>query len=67
MDLMEQAATANREVKTAQNELEEKVAAQYGKLSEADIKTLVVEDKLLAILAASVQSQLAFRLVYRRV
>ena len=58
LDLVEQAATAAKEVKAAQNALEEKVAAQYGKLSEADIKTLVVEDKWLATLAASVQSEL---------
>ncbi len=58
VDLIEQAANANREVKAAQSDLENKVAAQYGKLSEAEIKTLVVEDKWLAILAASVQSEL---------
>jgi type I restriction enzyme M protein len=58
VDLVEQAAIANREIKSAHGDLENKVAAQYGKLSEADIKTLVVEDKWLAILAASVQSEL---------
>jgi type I restriction enzyme M protein len=58
LDLVELAATASKEVKAAQNALEEKVAAQYGKLSEAEIKTLVVEDKWLATLAASVQSEL---------
>ena len=57
-DLVEQAAIASREVKVAQNALEEKVAAQYGKLGEADIKALVVEDKWLATLAVSVQSEL---------
>ncbi len=58
LDLVEQAAVANKEVKAAQNALEEKVAAQYGKLGEADIKALVVEDKWLTTLAASVQSEL---------
>ncbi len=58
LDLVEQAATASKKVKAAQNALEEKVAAQYGKLSEADIKALVVEDKWLATLGASVQSEL---------
>ena len=35
-----------------------KVAAQYGKLTETEIKTLVVDDKWLACLAASVQGEL---------
>ena len=35
-----------------------KVAAKYGKLTEAEIKTLVVDDKWLAQLAADVQSEL---------
>ena len=34
------------------------MAVQYGKLTEAEIKALVVEDKWLAALAASVQSEL---------
>jgi type I restriction enzyme M protein len=35
-----------------------KVAAQYGKLTEEEIKTLVVNDKWLATLAAAVQGEL---------
>ena len=38
--------------------LEAKIAAKYGKLTEAEIKTLVVDDKWLAQLAADVQSEL---------
>ncbi len=57
-ELVEQAAAANKEIKAAQKDLEAKVAAQYEKLTEADIKTLVVEDKWLATLGASVQSEL---------
>ena len=38
--------------------LEAKLAAKYGKLSEAESKTLVVDDKWLAQLAADVQSEL---------
>ena len=34
------------------------MAAKYAKLTEAEIKTLVVEDKWLAALAASVQGEL---------
>ncbi|KXK00594.1 MAG: type I restrictionmodification system, M subunit [Nitrospira sp. OLB3] len=45
-------------LKSTQDELEAKVAAKYGKLSEAEIKALVVEDKWLVTLSASVQSEL---------
>ena len=45
-------------MKDAQKELEAKVAAKYGKLTEDEIKTLVVDDKWLATLAAAVQSEL---------
>jgi type I restriction enzyme M protein len=36
----------------------EKVAAKYGQLTEDEIKTLVVDDKWLATLAAAVQGEL---------
>ena len=58
LDLIEQEAAANKQVKDAQKALEAKVAAQYGKLTEAEIKTLVVDDKWLASLAAVVQTEL---------
>ena len=57
-DLIEQEAAASKAVKDAQKALDTKVAAQYAKLTEAEIKTLVVEDKWLAALAASVQGEL---------
>ena len=57
-NLIEQEAVANKAVKDAQKGLDTKVAAQYAKLTEAEIKTLVVEDKWLAAIAASVQSEL---------
>ena len=56
--LLEKEAEANDRVKEAQKELEAKVAAKYGKLTEDEIKTLVVDDKWLATLAAAVQSEL---------
>ncbi len=56
--LIEQEATAGRKVKEAQKALDAKVAAKYGELTEAESKTLVVEDKWLAALAASVQGEL---------
>jgi type I restriction enzyme M protein len=57
-DLIEQEAAAGKAAKDAQKALDTKVAAQYAKLTEAEIKTLVVEDKWLAVLAASVQGEL---------
>jgi len=56
--LIEKESTAAKKVKEAQKALNTKVAAKYGQLSEPEIKTLVVEDKWLAELAASVQSEL---------
>ncbi|MBK6357133.1 MAG: type I restriction-modification system subunit M [Betaproteobacteria bacterium] len=57
-DLIDQEAAASKAVKDAQKALETKVAARYAQLNEAEIKTLVVEDKWLAALAASVQGEL---------
>ncbi len=57
-DLIEQEAAAGKKVKDAQKALDAKVAAQYGQLTEAEIKALVVEDKWLAALATSVQGEL---------
>lgn len=56
--LIEKEAATSAKVKEAQNALLAKVVAQYGKLTEAEIKTLVVDDKWLASLAAAVQGEL---------
>jgi len=56
--LTEQETTASKKVKDAQQALDTKVAAKYAKLTEAEIKTLVVDDKWLAALATSVQGEL---------
>jgi len=56
--LIEKENDTNSRVKDAQKELEAKVAAQYGKLTEDEIKTLVVDDKWLATIAAAVQGEL---------
>ncbi|MDH6149331.1 MULTISPECIES: type I restriction-modification system subunit M [Paraburkholderia] len=58
LDLIEQEAAANKKVKDAQKALDAKVTAQYSKLTEADVKSLVVEDKWLATLATDVQTEL---------
>ncbi|MCM8663270.1 MAG: type I restriction endonuclease subunit M, partial [Candidatus Accumulibacter sp.] len=50
-------AVASKAVKDAQKALDAK-AAQYAKLTEAEIKTLVVEDKWLTALATSVEGEL---------
>jgi type I restriction enzyme M protein len=56
--LAEKAAATSAKVGDAQEALLLKVAAQYGKLTEDEIKTLVVDDKWLATLAAAVQGEL---------
>jgi type I restriction enzyme M protein len=56
--LIEKEAATSAKVKDAQEALLVNVAAQYGKLTEEEIKTLVVGDKWLATLAAAVQGEL---------
>ena len=58
LELIEQEGAAGKKVKDAQKALELKVAAQYGKLTEAEVKSLVVDDKWLATLAVDVQTEL---------
>jgi type I restriction enzyme M protein len=53
----QEAATATK-LAAAQDALTEKVAARYPKLTEDEIKTLVVEDKWLGTLVAAVQGEL---------
>ena len=56
--LLEQESEAGKKVKDATKTLDAKVVAKYGKLTEDEIKILVVDDKWLARLAADVQSEL---------
>jgi type I restriction enzyme M protein len=56
--LIEKEAATSAKVKAAQEELIAKVAMQYGRLTEEEIKTLVVYDKWMSTLAASVQGEL---------
>ena len=58
LSLIEKEAEANDRVKDVQRDLEAKVATKYGKLTEDEIKSLVVDDKWLAALAVAVQSEL---------
>ncbi|MCK6391179.1 MAG: type I restriction-modification system subunit M [Azonexus sp.] len=56
--LIDQEAAASKAVKDAQKALDTKVAAHYARLTESEIKALVVEDKWLAALSAQVQGEL---------
>ena len=56
--LLDQQADAKARLKAAQEDLEAKLDAKYPTLTEDDIKTLVVDDKWLATLAAAVQGEL---------
>ena len=56
--LLDQQTDAKTRLKTAQDDLEAKLDAKYPTLTEADIQTLVVDDKWLATLAAAVQGEL---------
>jgi type I restriction enzyme M protein len=56
--LMAKESAADRAVKEAQKALDVRVTAHYAQLTEAEIQTLVVDDKWLAALAASVQGEL---------
>lgn len=56
--LVEKESATSAKVIDAQDALLAKVAAQYSKLTEDEIKTLVVEDKWLGTLATAVQGEL---------
>ncbi|MFA5810639.1 MAG: type I restriction endonuclease subunit M, partial [Thermoleophilia bacterium] len=57
-DLLEEQVEAKAKRKTAQEDLDKKLDAKYPKLSAAEIKTLVVDDKWMARLSAAVQGEL---------
>jgi type I restriction enzyme M protein len=57
-DLLEQQTKAKAKRKVAQEELDRKIDTKYPKLTEAEIKTLVVDDKWLTSLSATVQGEL---------
>ena len=57
-DLLEQQLDTKSKRKAAQDDLDKKIDTKYPKLTEAEIKTLVVDDKWMARLQASVQGEL---------
>ena len=56
--LIEAEANAGKAAKDAQEELDQKVLDRYATLTESEIKTLVVDDKWLAALAAAIHGEM---------
>ena len=56
--LLDQQSTLKAKLKKAEEDLDNKIHGKYPQLSEAEIKTLVVDDKWLATLAVAVQDEL---------
>jgi len=57
-DLLDRQGETKAKRKVAQEALDKKIDAQYPKLTEAEIKTLVVDDKWMARIDAAVQGEL---------
>jgi type I restriction enzyme M protein len=57
-DLLEQQIQAKAKRKAAQEDLDKKIDSKYSKLTEGEIKALVVNDKWMARLSAVVQGEL---------
>jgi type I restriction enzyme M protein len=57
-DLLERLTEARARRKAAQEELDQKIDAQYPQLTEAEVKSLVVDDKWMARLSISVRGEL---------
>jgi type I restriction enzyme M protein len=56
--LLDKQTDAKGRLKAAQEDLEAKLDAKYPKLTEDEIKSLVLDDKWLAAIAAAVQGEL---------
>ncbi|MCK5243351.1 type I restriction-modification system subunit M [bacterium] len=57
-ELMEKETEASNKIKTAQKVLGEKVLAKYQKVTIDEIKTLIIEDKWLATMKESIESEI---------
>ena len=57
-ELMRKQSEVKARRRVAQEDLDQKMDAKYPKLTEAEIKTLVVDDKWMASLSASVESEI---------
>jgi type I restriction enzyme M protein len=58
LDAYNEEANLKKEIKSAEAELDAAAYAQYPKLSETEIKTLVVDEKWLAMLATAIQAEM---------
>jgi type I restriction enzyme M protein len=58
LELTNREAELKKELKDAEADLDAKAYAQYPKLSEAEVKTLVVEDKWLAALETAIRGEM---------
>ena len=58
LSLLETKSKADKAVKDAQHALNTKVLARYATLTEAEIKTLVVEDKWFASIGAAIEDEI---------
>jgi type I restriction enzyme M protein len=56
--LCEQESQASARLKAAQDALTQQVLNRYGTLTEAEVQSLVVDDKWMATLAAAVQGEI---------
>ncbi len=57
-DMLKQQSSLKTKRSAAQKELDQKIDAKYLELTEAEVKTLVVDDKWMAQLSAAVQSEI---------
>jgi type I restriction enzyme M protein len=58
LDLFEKEAKAKKELKTLELQLDQLTLQQFGKLTEDEVKTLVVEGKWLATIQANIQTEI---------
>lgn len=58
LKLFDNETAANKAIKDAQTALDEKVFAQYPKLSEAEIKTLVIDNKWQGAIQSAIQTEI---------
>ncbi|WP_264558988.1 type I restriction-modification system subunit M [Flavobacterium sp. N2270] len=58
LDLFEKEAKAKKELKTLELQLDQLTLQQFGKLTEAEVKTLVVDAKWLTTIQANIQTEI---------
>ena len=56
--LFDKESTADKKVKAAQKKLDKLLLEQYKKLTEGEVKTLVVDDKWLASISQGIKTEL---------